>query len=186
MRDHPRGIVDKRDQVGLALDPLADHHARAVHDVAHPQLAALGEGEAAPVADRRPRRRVLSISPWRASSRCTVEGGSGRSSGTSGSARLADDQLHGQRRVGLLGRQQRLGHRRRQLGAPGRGRRAASATAPRSRPCGTPSASGGWSPRPRACGCCRGWCSRVRPSLRSAHTALWRSLGHCTSSAITP
>ena len=115
MRDHPRGIVDKGDQVGLALDPFADHHARPMHDVAHPQLARVGEGEAAPVM-------ITAIAgglvhqPMAGQQSMHGRGRQRQFVGHLGQcACFADDQLHGERGIALLDPQQRLGHRRRQL-----------------------------------------------------------------------
>jgi hypothetical protein len=48
--DDPGGIVDEGDQVGLTPGAITHRNARPVHDIAHPQLPGLGEGEAAPVA----------------------------------------------------------------------------------------------------------------------------------------
>ena len=46
--DDPGGIVDEGDEVGLsALAPVAD--LGSVHDIAHPQLAGVAEGESSPV-----------------------------------------------------------------------------------------------------------------------------------------
>ena len=46
--DDPGGIVDKRDEEGLSAPaPVGD--LRSVHDVAHPQLAGVAEGESSPV-----------------------------------------------------------------------------------------------------------------------------------------
>ncbi len=50
--DHPRRVVDERDEVRLAL-LAGDGDGRAVHDVAHPQVARLLEGEAPVVLGRR-------------------------------------------------------------------------------------------------------------------------------------
>jgi hypothetical protein len=47
--DHPGGIVDEGDQIGLALDAITDEDRRSVHHIAHPQLPGLLESEAAPV-----------------------------------------------------------------------------------------------------------------------------------------
>ncbi len=49
MGDDPRSIVEEGDQIGLATSSVADQDFGAVHDIAHPQLAGLLEGEAAPI-----------------------------------------------------------------------------------------------------------------------------------------
>ena len=50
---HPRGVVYESDEVSLAPGAPLDVHGRAVHHVAHPQLAGTRKGEAAPVIARR-------------------------------------------------------------------------------------------------------------------------------------
>src|SRR6266508_3625728 len=49
--DHPRRVVDERDEVRLAL-LAGDGNGRSVHHVAHPQVARLLEGEATVVLRR--------------------------------------------------------------------------------------------------------------------------------------
>ena len=48
VRHQPGGVIEESDEVGLAPDARVRHqHAGAVHDVAHPQLAGVGEVELA-------------------------------------------------------------------------------------------------------------------------------------------
>ena len=112
MRDDPGRVVDEGDQVGLALGALSDQDTGAVHDITHPQLPGLGEGEAAAVMIA---RLLLGLIHQAMAGEQAVHGRGrqrqvcGHLGGLSG---LADDQLHREFRVGLLGREQRLDHRR--------------------------------------------------------------------------
>ena len=50
--DDPGGVVEEGDEEGLSASaPVA--HLRPVHDIAHPQLAGVAEGEAPPVGGGR-------------------------------------------------------------------------------------------------------------------------------------
>ena len=101
--DDPGGVVDEGDEVGLATAPaVAD--LGPVHDVAHPQLAGLAEGEAAPVGAV---RRLAVEQPLAAQQ--PVHGGRGERVTDALLGGRADDRAHRPGRVVGLQRDQALG-----------------------------------------------------------------------------
>jgi len=123
IRNDPGGIVDEGDQVGLAPDAPPYPDAWPVHHIAHPQLPGLGEGEAAAVVIA---WVVLGLVHQAMAGEQPVHGGQWQRQirGDLGRlARRADDQLHRQIGVVLLGRQQGFDHR----GGQGTGLTAVSA-----------------------------------------------------------
>ena len=162
--EHAGGIVDEGHEEGLSAPaPIAD--LRSVHDIAHPQLAGVAEGEASPVdgdglAGAFVEKAFAREQPMH-------RRGSQRALDPA-LARRADEGVDRER--GLLGLQphEQLRRYRGADGEAGRGRRGPSDTAPRSRRCGTAPANRGWSRRRRGCAACRGWCRRGWPSHAAA------------------
>ena len=110
--DDAGGVVDEGDQVGLAPGP-ADADPGPVHDVAHPQLARLAVGEAAPVGAV---VRRLPVEQPLAGEK-PVHGGRGERILDAFLARHPDDRPHRTGRVPGLQRDQAFGDLGRQ--APG-------------------------------------------------------------------
>ena len=179
------GVVEKRDEVGSCACACRRRDRGAVHDVAHPELVGLLEGEAAAVLAVGSLGR-LSIRPW-------LRAAGAPSTGRGGAPRRSRLALAPARSPGAprsAGVSSLISHSRSAppVGSPGcwpwsqrgLGRRASKP------PRGTSAASHEWSPRLRGNAESPGSRSPSAPSRAAALRAPARSASRCSRSAIRP
>ena len=107
---HAGGVVEEGDEVGLAPGAPGDGHGRTMHDIAHPQLAGVREGEAAPIGGRGGIGALAHQALAREQAMHARHGQHQLVGQRSAGACLRDDAAHRQCRVLLLDRDQQLGH----------------------------------------------------------------------------
>ena len=112
MRNHPRGVIEKGDQIGFLLATSGFDDGRAVHHIAHPQLSGLLVGKSSPVltsavGSGMTHQAVLFEQPVHVGYRERFS-----AADHALISQLPDDQADRQIRIAFLDLQQAFGHRR--------------------------------------------------------------------------